>query len=366
MGLNIPRNAKGFTYIQSADPTTTHSVENGDTWFNDSTGQQQIYHNDAWLNILYSAGYYGYNIGGYSVLEVAYLSSIERITFPFDSGTASVVGNMAYTTMQNISSGCNSSEYGYTLGNRFASGAATWQSYIERLTFPFSSGSASHVGNLSKSNGYNAQLNSSSHGYTIGGETQDDALISDIERITFPFDSGTATKVGVASQWYRSGAGFNSSTHGFANFGQYTSTTYSGIDRIVFPFDSGTATQVGNVTATLGRASNHNSSTHGYICGGISVGNYYKSFVHRVTFPFNSGTASAVGNLNNSKNVAAGTNSTGYGYVAGGQGGASYFSEIERIAFPFDSGTATTVGNLSIDCNSGIGCDETDFVGIFV
>lgn len=34
----------------------------------------------------------------YSLGSIGYTSSVDRVTFPFDSGTASIVGNLARTT----------------------------------------------------------------------------------------------------------------------------------------------------------------------------------------------------------------------------------------------------------------------------
>ena len=72
------------------------------------------------------------------------ISTIDRITFPFDSGTASHVGNLSGS--RNNSAGCNSSTHGYCMGEY---GGGNRLSTIDRITFPFDSGTANHVGNLS-------------------------------------------------------------------------------------------------------------------------------------------------------------------------------------------------------------------------
>jgi hypothetical protein len=72
---------------------------------------------------------------------------IERITFPFNSGTASNVGSLSTTRRE--SSACNSSIHGYICGGY---DGTNYISTIDRISFPFDSGTASNVGNLSTSN----------------------------------------------------------------------------------------------------------------------------------------------------------------------------------------------------------------------
>ncbi len=85
---------------------------------------------------------YGYSFGGY---DGGSNSSIDRITFPFDSGISAHVRNMS--GLRYHSAGCNSSNYGYSLGG-YDSGS---HSQIDRITFPFDSGTVTHVGTLSHS-----------------------------------------------------------------------------------------------------------------------------------------------------------------------------------------------------------------------
>jgi len=95
---------------------------------------------------------------------------------------------------------CNSSSYGYSMAGD--DGAKTHA--VERLTFPFDTGTASIVGNLSRSKHEMAGHNCSTYGYVMGGIHT--TLSSQIERIAFPFDSGTAIIVGLlGSAVYKNG-----------------------------------------------------------------------------------------------------------------------------------------------------------------
>jgi hypothetical protein len=69
------------------------------------------------------------------------------------------------------------------------------RSYIDRIAFPFNSGTALYVGNLSGNKYYTSGCNSTNYGYCMSGNTGS-TYISTIDRITFPFDSGTASNVG--------------------------------------------------------------------------------------------------------------------------------------------------------------------------
>ncbi len=148
--MGDPVNVKGYTFISATAPT--QNLFEGCTWHDTANKLAMIYtkkiNNDLyWRKLKYTIPVYwgvnyGYCMGGYT--GSARLSTIDRITFPFDSGTASHVGNLSGT--QFSSAGCNSSNYGYSIGGNTGT---TIISTIDRIAFPFDSGTASHVGYLS-------------------------------------------------------------------------------------------------------------------------------------------------------------------------------------------------------------------------
>ena len=75
--------------------------------------------------------HYGYSMGGN---DLGNYTTIDRIAFPFDSGTASHVGNLSGSRRYAV--GCNSSDYGYSLGGLYGGNNTS----IDRITFPFDSG----------------------------------------------------------------------------------------------------------------------------------------------------------------------------------------------------------------------------------
>ncbi len=150
---------KGITtFIQNTEPT---NPSRGDVWVKPGHVSKKVYSRDkwnrpAWLDMVSGAVYgpgsdYGYSLGGAD--DENYQTIVERITFPFDSGTASHVGNMSGTRYHNA--GCNSSNYGYSLGGTEENGTDA-RTIIDRITFPFDSGTSTHVGNLSSTRYQNA------------------------------------------------------------------------------------------------------------------------------------------------------------------------------------------------------------------
>jgi hypothetical protein len=311
-----------------------------------------------------SGSNYGYVCGGYNYDSSSYFSTIDRFQFPFDSGTANQVGNLSGT--RRALSANNSSTYGYVCGG--------WDddsrhfSTIDRFQFPFDIGTANQVGNLSGSRIRLSANNSSTHGYVCGGYNYDSSsYFSTIDRFQFPFDSGTANQVGNLSGSRAGLSANNSSTYGYACGGPGSSSFT--IDRFQFPFDSGTANQVGNLSGSRRFSSANNNSTCGYVCGGwLGSSGSDLSTIDRFQFPFDSGTTNQVGNLGGSRYSLSANNSSTYGYVCGGYNSSSSggFSTINRFQFPFDSGTANQVGNLSGTRYALSATDGVDFVTMFV
>ncbi len=369
MPIQEYENVKGFTFVQSTEPAESKSKEH-DTWYNTSNNKVYMFQNYRWkmyVNAIYFPGAdYGYICGGNEDYDNGpYLSTIERITFPFDSGTATHVGNLS-SSRNAVTSCCNSSNYGYVCGGSTKYTGAPYFSTIDRFSFPFDSGTASHVGNLSESKARLGSCNSSVHGYICGGYNGDPVYrFSTIERFSFPFDSGTATHVGNLTDVKDYSSACNSSNYGYNCGGSNgAGQMFSIVERFSFPFDSGTSTHVGNLSYTTHALCSCNSSNYGY-CAGCYIAGNLLSTIDRFAFPFDSGTATHVGNLSGSRCSMASCNSSDYGYICGGVNSSNYLSLIDRITFPFNSGTATHVGNLTGSRDLIGGIDGTDFITLF-
>lgn len=138
--------------------------------------------------------WHGYSAGGY--VNPNSVSYIDRISFPFDSGTGSLVGVL---TSESYATTCfNSSQNGYIAGG-YDPMAGNRISTISRIAFPFSSGVSTDVGNLAYNLFNSAGCNSTQYGYTMGG-VNSGVKTSSISRILFPFNSGIAVEIGTLSQ----------------------------------------------------------------------------------------------------------------------------------------------------------------------
>jgi len=137
-----------------------------------------------------------YIFGGTNSVSPDYAGTniISRITFPWNSGTANDIGliNMARSKM----AGFNSSQHGYTAGGWFRiTGNNVYVSFIERISFPWNSGFAVIEGNSSYEGYKTASCNSSRYGYMMGGYNGS-IYYSTIDRVQFPFNSGSSSALG--------------------------------------------------------------------------------------------------------------------------------------------------------------------------
>ncbi len=348
-------NASGGQYIYIAFAASSQNIitpkesNDNDVWYRSEADQFEIRHSNKWITD-YGTGYLA---GGQNSTSV-----ISRLDFPFDSGTAKIIGNLSVG--KRASAGNNSSQHGYICGGSISGEARI--SSVDKIDFPFNSGVASICGSLSSARAELASCNSSIYGYTSGGTPASGSHTSIIDRFIFPFAGGTARNIGNLNGSRGSLDSTNSSQHGFTYAG-YDTTYRANINRIIFPHASGTASVVGSLSAATCLVACNNSSQYGFIIGGFTGS--YRSIIDRIAFPFDSGTATIVGNLNGSRRDMAGNNSSQHGYICGGSNG-SYLSNIDRFAFPFDSGIASYIGNLSGTHGILAGLDNTDFVSQFI
>jgi len=360
MPISVDSKKWGPDYVQGVSPS---NPKHGMTWYDTTENHLKTYNGNtsSWVNtpaIVYQGIEYGYNMGGNNT-GVSY-SSIDRILFPFDSGTASNVGSLNQNIINQAS--CNSTNYAFCLGG-YGYTAADNLSSIERFQFPLDSGSASIVGNLNNSARYKQGFNSSIHGYATGGNNG--TIRSYMDRILFPFNSGTSTNIGILTNSRQLSASCNCTNYGFTMAGYDGVVRVSTVDRILFPHDSGTASNVGNLSSIRNSTPGCNSTNYGFTMAGHNTTGW-QSTIDRMTFPFDSGNASHVGNVTGTRYLAAACNSTNHGFCLGGYPVSTVISIIERIVFPFDSGTASNVGNLSASKSSSAGIDGVDFASQFV
>lgn len=362
MSFQRPEKIKAATYAQEATPS---NCEVGETWYQPSTQTLFIFTGGGWTSntpIPAPNGGPGSDYAFHAGRAGDSTKAIGRFTFPFDSGTSASVGNCAGQTFGGA--GCNSSEYGYiSCGFQTSDGSGMPLSTIERFTFPFDSGTSSVVGISGDYRRNCASMNSSNHGFVFGGYKDSSNSSAGVDRFVFPFSSGFTSVCGNISVARRYLGGCNSSTNGYITNG-YDTTVKNIIERITFPNDAGVVTTVGSLSNNIFGCSSFNSSLHAYMCGG-SNGSSIISYIERFAFPFDSGTCQYVGNISPA-GYGCGANSTTYGYAISGDNGAVSTSSVQRITFPFDSGSSSMCGSLFVESQQSVGVDGTDFAAMFV
>ena len=349
---------RGITFDStSSEPI---SPSDGDTWIDDENLVRVYSDTDSkWYMWNMDLVPYGYIIGGKQTDHTNDpISSIDRLLFPFDSGTSKLLGNLSQT--QCAMSACNSSSSAYIFGGGvLLASTPQLNSSIERFIFPFDSGTATHTGNLTGSKGLTSAFNSSTHGYICGG-INDVSDMSLVERILFPFE-GSASIVGNVESSVNYSGSCNNSTNAYILCGYRSNDRIQGL---TFPFDSGSMTHIGNVYSKRCYSSGCNSTDYGYVMGGYSETATLMTSIERIDFPWSGGVASLVGNLAISSRYSSGFNSTDYGYCCSGPD--ECITSVQRITFPFDSGTASYIGTITTPRFQGCGIDGTDFKSQFI
>ena len=353
--------SKGFTYL--GIPPVAGYVDGDSVYYQADASGVFVKAMGAWQRVSGGSGAsYGF-IGGYNTGGggASTNSSVDKLMFPFDSGTMSVVGLLSRSLYGGAS--VNSSVHGFiTTG---LNGGGTAQTITDRIAFPFDSGTSTVVENITNSRYYATGFNNSIYGYIACGSMPSGAPTSTVMRMDFPFNVGSGCTYQTNSMSVAQCAGFNSSTYGFTLGGTDNGgTNVSTIQRFSFP-TLGTVINAGILTTTRRniQCSGFNSSLYGFVAGGYDNTDY-RSYIDRITFPFASGTSSAVGKMSTSKSNTMCFNSTQHGYMVGSSGLSP--TGVDRLTFPFDSGTSSLMGYTSGTRYLGGATDGTDFVTQFI
>jgi hypothetical protein len=355
--------SSGYQRIETGFPSNPKQF---DTWFNPTDGYTRIYNGLSWKYLIGPNGSTtigeGFSFGGVTAAGVK-TSNIDKVAFPFDSGTANSTGNM--TQSNTTPSGVNSSLYGYLY---IADNGTLATTSIDKLTFASQGNSYTNVGCLAIGRIYTKAFNSSTAGYNCGGANYVGTAISSVDKLIFSTDStNSAIVANIAGSRGRFTSPCNCSLYGFigGNTAGGGALDASIIDKMTFSADT-SMTATGQLAYVRGQGtSGLNSSIHGYFGGYISG---YITLLDRIAFPWAGGTASAVGGITNNPYACGGCGSTTYGYVCGGVTSTVSVaaSHVNRFGFPFDSGSASMIGYISAGKNSNEAIDSTDFIKQFI
>ena len=268
------------------------------------------------------------------------ISTVDRIDFSNDTGTANIRGPLS-VAKQNLAATGNSN-YGWFGGGRDVSGFLV--STVDRIDFSNDSATASPRGPLSLARQLLAATGNSNYGWFGGGRIP--AAVATVDRIDFSNDSGTASVRGPLSlARYSAGATGNSNYGWFG--GGFTTAAVATVDRIDFSNDSSTASLRSPLSLARYNLAETGNSNYGWFGGGnntIVPATY--SIVDRIDFSNDLSTLSSRGPLSVTKFSLAATGNSNYGWFSGGSVPASV-STVDRIDFSNDSVTASVRGPLS-------------------
>lgn len=296
----------------------------------------------------------GYTTGGYT----GSTQSNVMDKFPFASNDdATDVGNLFQA--RNGVAGTYSTSHGYSSGGFNGS---IYSDVIDK--FPFATDeNAADMANLSVGRSGVAGQSSTTHGYSSGGGTS--GVYAGMTNIidNFPFSSDTnASDVGDLTLARRTSAGQESTTNGYTTGGDQGTpgSTYPSTNNIdKFPFASNAnATDVGDLTSNRKQVVGQSSVSNGYACGGSTVGSgqtgQWVSNIERFPFATNS-NSTLIADLfdEDKKEGIAGHSSDINGFNSGGAGSpwpgnptSTFSNRIEKFSFSSD-GDGIDLGDLT-------------------
>jgi hypothetical protein len=289
-----------------------------------------------------------------SPFSVPQYSRVDRIDFSNDSPTASVRGPLNRETHRLAATG--NSNYGWFGGGSDPGSVAT----VDRIDFSNDSTTASPRGPLSSTRVNLAATGNSNYGWFGGGQIPTPALASTVERIDFSNDSVPVSIRGPLTLAKRFLSATANSNYGWFGGGEVPgspTTLYSTVDRIDFSNDSVTAQVRGPLSAAKYNAAATGNSNYGWFGGGGST----VSRVDRIDFSNDSVSASPRGPLSSARDALAATSGQAkgpaiklqkagnFGWFGGGTNNPSttQYATIDRIDFSNDLATASPRAGLS-------------------
>ena len=288
---------------------------------------------------------YGWFGGGQIGPGVIILSSVDRIDFSNDSGTALSRG--PFSIVRRFLSAATDSNYGWYIGGQTSQAPLVNISTVDRINFTSDSSTASIRGPLVAARGLTATTGNLNYCWVSGGS----GVTSRIERIDFSNDLVLPLSKGPLSGGRYSGSATGNFNYGYFGGGQPSTAV---IDRVDFSNDSVAASirgalsaARGYLTATSGQARSSSvrlGKTGGY--GWFGGTQTSTAVVDRIDFANDATTALQRGPLTLGRGFLAATANTNYGWFGGGSG-AGGTSRVDRVDFANDSGTTAIRGPLS-------------------
>ena len=286
-----------------------------------------------------TAGWFG---GGYVAGNPygPHYSTVDRITYATDTVTATVRGPLSLAA-NGITGGVNTFTYGWHSGGLVNSSSPTTYTTVNRITFATDSGTASVRGPLSSAR---SQFGGTTDNTTYGWYSGAGGTGSSIDRIVFATDTETAT---VRTQLTVARGNLASTSN--SSYGWYIGGTPtpdgSTVERITFSNDTATASVRGPLSSARWNIMGTGNSDYGWIGGGAST------TVNRITYANDTAVASIRGTLTTNRDVGAAAGNSTDGWFAAGSNYPLYLSSVERITYSNDTVTASLRGPLTLGRN---------------
>jgi len=291
--------------------------------------------------------------GGGANPTPAVVSTVDRIDFSNDTGTANIRGPLSVAKRDSTATG--NSNYGWFGGGYIPTPAVV--STVDRIDFANDSVAVSVRGPLSIERGFLAATGNSNYGWFGGGmnpSVTPTIFHSRVDRIDFSNDSSTTSPRGPLSIRKGLFTATGNSNYGWFG-GGYTGPGAPGflttVDRIDFSNDSPSTTTRGplNSSPTYGQGKQGLAATgnfnYGWFAGGSDAATPILNVVDRIDFSNDTTTASSRGLLLVAKNRMGAAGNSNYGWFGGGQPGP--LSSVDRIDFSNDSVSVSPRGPLS-------------------
>ena len=290
----------------------------------------------------YRKNYYGWFSG-----SSGQQSTVDRIDFASDTGTASVRGPLSIG--RNLFAGTGNENYGWFGGGFNSSLTPNTTVIIDRIDFAADTDTALVRSSLSVGKFRHTATTDNNYGWFVGGANLLSSPLSLIDRIIFSSDTSTATARGLLSSRRYGLSSFENNTYGWFGGGRDSSIpgSFSYIDRMTFTSDTLTTSSRGPLSAGRYQMSGVNNENYGWFGGG-TPGQF--STVDRVDFADDTSITSVRGTLSVGKHQHGSVSNNDYGWFVGGVSNPPLISGtslIDRIDFSADTNTAEVRGTLS-------------------
>ena len=305
------------------------------------------------------AAHTGYN-GNFVVTGFAGTTTVSYATTGyFGSVTASISGQTGRVMLLTDTAVTNTTWSSAQTHGWFGGGGSgptpTSVSTVDRIDFSNDTGTANIRGSLITSRWWLAATGNSNYGWFAGGVISSPSTTSTVERVDFSNDLASATSRGVLTSERYGLAATGNSNYGW--FGGASFTDSSAIERIDFSNDSGTALPKGQLISPRAAFAATGNSNYGWFGGGqtyyqFSPGPPVRDDVQRIDFSNDLATSSIRGPLSLARGYhLAATGNSNYGWFAGGRTPSTApsvtYSTVDRIDFSNDSVQASPRGVLT-------------------